>query len=86
VRVVINNVDIGRTSRNSIAAVAGQVAIRNTASVPVRNNVSDASTTADFPGSGSVTFTATSVSRGSRRRSPDRGPAFGGPARYPVGQ
>ena len=135
VRVVINNVDIGRTSRNGISPVAGQVTIqgghiaqvglhgvdfepnsdagagsivgivdfvdirrygelpgiesssyaiaaagystatkpsmlienltgdvlrmtiRNTASVTVRNNVSDASTTADFPGSGSVTFT-----------------------------
>ena len=34
-----------------------RMTIRYTSSVIVRNNVSDTSTTADFPGSGSVTFT-----------------------------
>jgi hypothetical protein len=34
-----------------------RMTIRNTASVTVQNNVSDTSTTADFPGCGSVTFT-----------------------------
>ena len=33
-----------------------RMTIRNTASAVVRNNVSDTATTADFPGSGSVTF------------------------------
>ena len=33
-----------------------RMTIRDTASVIVRDNVSDTSTTADFPGSGSVTF------------------------------
>ncbi len=33
-----------------------QMTIRDTAGVVVRDNVSDASTTADFPGSGSITF------------------------------
>ncbi len=33
-----------------------RMSIRNTASVIVRNNVSDTNTTADFPGSGSITF------------------------------
>ena len=34
-----------------------RMTIRNTASVTVRNNVSDTSTSADFPGCGTVTFT-----------------------------
>jgi hypothetical protein len=34
-----------------------RMTIRNTANVIVRNNVSDSSTTADFPGSSSITFT-----------------------------